>query len=237
MWSKRRSLFFTFIARGKTQMKRTRLILGLLAIIILAAYSAQANVITLTFEGLGDETAIGNYYNGGAGGNFGITFGPDALAIISGAAGGSGNFSGSPTMPTIAFFLSGPGDVMDVAAGFDTGFSFYYSAVVYPGSVDVYDGLDGTGTLLAHLDLAVTPSGGSPECTYGSYCPWIPVGVAFSGTAQSVVFGGSADYIGFDNITLGSGTPTPGVPEPSTITLLGLGLATGLGGMIRRRRS
>jgi hypothetical protein len=175
---------------------------------------------------------VDNYYNGGLGGfgsgpgpNYGITFTPDSLAIISGAAGGTGNFSGSPTMPTIAFFLSGAGDTMDVPAGFSTGFSFYYSAVVYPGVVNVYDGLDGTGNLLASLDLPVTPSGGSPECTYGAYCPWVPIGVSFGGVAESVVFTGTANYIGFDNITLGASIPTPGVPEPSSLALLGGGLA------------
>ena len=139
-------------------------------------------------------------------------------------------------MPTIIYFLSGAGDVMDVPAGFDTGFSFYYSAVVYPGTVEVFSGLDGTGSLLASLDLAVTPSGGAPECTYGAYCPWVPIGVSFSGTAESVVFSGSANYIGFDNITLGSNVPVPGVPEPATLTLFGSGLL-GLAKLARRRRS
>ena len=223
--------------RGKVNMKAGKLMLGLLAIMLLAVFSAQANVITLTFEGLGDQTPVGNFYNGGAGPNYGIQFGPDALSLISGAAGGTGQFSGAPSMPTILFFLTGPGDIMDVAAGFDTGFSFYYSAVNQPGVVDVWSGLDATGTLLASIQLPITPSGGSPECTYGAFCPWVPIGVTFAGTAMSVNFSGTAIQIGFDNITLGADVPTPGVPEPSTITLLGLGLATGLGGMIRRKRS
>ncbi len=222
-------------------MKKT---ISLLAtVFVLAVASARAGTVVLTFEGLQNLEFVGSYYNGGLGSlgsgpgpNYGITFGPDSQAIISGAAGGTGNFSGSPTMPTILFFLSGAGDGMDVPAGFDTGFSFYYSAVVYPGSVSVYSGLDGTGSLLASLDLPVTPSGGSPECTYGAYCPWIPIGVTFGGTAESVIFSGSADYIGFDNITLGSGTPSPGVPEPATLTLFGSGLL-GLVRVFRRRKS
>jgi hypothetical protein len=138
-------------------------------------------------------------------------------------------------MPTIGFFLSGPGDVMNVLGGFDTGFSFYYSAVVYPGSVTVYDALGGTGNVLATLDLPVTPSGGALECTSGAYCPWFPVGVSFGGTAYSINFSGVANYIGFDNITLGSQTPTPGtVPEPATCLMLGGCFAGVL--LIRRRK-
>jgi hypothetical protein len=215
----------------------------LAVIFVLAVPSARAGTIVLTFEGLQDQEQVLNYYNGGFGGNgsgpgpnFGITFGPDSLAIISGVAGGSGNFSGAPTMPTILFFLTGPGDVMDVPAGFTTGFSFFYSAIVYPGSVSVYSGLDGTGSLLASLNLAVTPSeAGTPGCPYGQYCPWFPVGVSFSGTAESVIFSGSANYIGFDNITLGASTPRAATPEPATLTLFGSGLL-GLVGLIRRRR-
>lgn len=215
-----------------------RFVCLLVAVFALSVTLAKASTV-LTFEGLQDEEQVLNYYDGGYGGNgsgpgpnYGITFGSDSLAIISGAAGGSGNFSGSPTMPTVLFFLSGPGDVMDVASGFTTGFSFYYSAVVYPGAVTVWSGLDETGTELASLTLPVTLSGGT-GCTYGDYCPWFPVGVSFSGTAESVDFSGTANYIGFDNITLGASTPV-GAPEPATLTLLGSGLA--LLGMVRRRK-
>lgn len=188
-------------------------------IFTLALVSAKATTTVLTFEGLQNLEPVGSYCDGGAGGfgsgpgpNYGITFGSDSLAIISGASGGTGNFSGSPTMPTVLFFLSGPGDIMNVPAGFTTGFSFYYSAVVYPGTVDVYSGADATGTLLASIDLPVTLSGGT-GCTYGSYCPWVPIGVSFAGTAESVNFTGTANYIGFDSITLGASTPVGATPE------------------------
>jgi hypothetical protein len=225
-----------------------KLLLASVAVVTLGfiAGTTKAAVVDLTFEGLQDMEPILNYYNGGLGGfgsgpgpNYGITFGGDSLAIISGAAGGSGNFSGSPSMPTVAFFLSGPGDVMNVPAGFTTGFSFYYSAVVFPGAVQVWSGLNDTGTLLASLALPVTPEGGSAECSYGAYCPWVPIGVDFSGTAESVNFTGTANYIGFDNVTLGSSTPvnqnSADVPEPATIALLVAGLA-GIG-LVRRRKA
>jgi PEP-CTERM motif len=219
---------------------------ALLAAVASAALTAgAANVAkaatVLTFEGLQNFEPIGSYYDGGTGGlgsgpgpNYGITFGSDSLAIISGCCGGSGNFSGAPSMPTVAFFLGGPGDVMDVPAGFTTGFSFFYSAVVYPGDVSVWSGVDGTGTELADISLPVTPSGGT-GCTYGSYCPFLPAGVAFSGTAESAVFSGTANYIAFDNITLGSADPI-GAPEPATLALLGTGMA-GVGLLRRRRKS
>ena len=212
-----------------------------LALLSVVALSAQAQTV-LTFEGLQDQEQVLNFYNGGLGGNgsgpgtnYGITFGADSLALISGANGGTGNFSGSPSMPTVLFFLSGPGDVMDVSGGFTTGFSFFYSAVNSPGSVDVYSGLDGTGTLLASLSLPTTPSEpGTTGCPYGTFCPWFPIGVTFSGTAESVVFSGSANQIAFDDVTLGS--PTPGVtPEPGTMLLFSAGLLA-LGRALRRRK-
>jgi len=57
---------------------------------------------------------------------------------------------------------------MDVAAGFTTGFSFYYSSAD-AGSVDVYSGLDGTGTLLASVPLVAQYDVG---CSAGASTPW-----------------------------------------------------------------
>jgi hypothetical protein len=91
-------------------------------------------------------------------------------------------------MPTIAFFRTGSGGIMNVAAGFDTGLSFYYSAVALPGSVKVVENLNGGGNLLATLDLPVTPSGGAGCSGAYSYCPWEQIGVSFEGIAKSVVF-------------------------------------------------
>ena len=164
----------------------------------------------LTFEGLKDNEPINSYYNGGFGNNgsgpgpnYGITFGPDALAIISELSGGTAHASGNPSGVTTAYFLSGPGVIMDVAAGFTTGFSFYYAAANTPGSVTVYDGLNGTGKILATVALPVNGSSCGPE----TYSCWSQTGVTFAGVAKSVNFSGSANFIGFDNITIGSATP------------------------------
>jgi hypothetical protein len=200
----------------------------LLGVSVLACVGANAQV--LTFAGLQNLEPIDSYYDGGLGGmgsgpgpNYGITFTSDSLAVIQDGAGGTGNFESAPGGTTVAFFLTGAGDTMDKASGFNTGFSFYYSAV-FAGSVNVYSGLDGTGSLLATLSLATTGNNGPAGNFYNM---WVPVGVTFAGTAESAVFSGSANYIAFSDITLGSSTAgnAPDHTGAGLYLLAGLGLA------------
>lgn len=216
-------------------MKKTLIVL----FVLLLAASANAATIVLDFEGLGDQEAINDFYNGGtsqngnSGFNYGVSFSSNTLSIIDSDAGGSGNFGGEPSPDTVMFFLTGAAAIMNVAAGFDTGFSFFYSAINNPGSVGVYDGFDGTGNLLALLDIPVTISnGGDPT---GSFSPFFGLGITFSGLAKSVAFAGVQNQIGFDDVTFGSATPGQQtvVPEPSTMLLLSMGL---LGTVFARRR-
>ncbi len=204
----------------------------------LAQASASAAVVVLDFEGVGDLNAVGNFYNGGAGTNYGIQFSNDTLAVVDADAGGSGNFANEPSASTIMFFLNANNAILNMAAGFDTGFSFFYSSST-AASVTVWDGLNGTGNLLGTLNLSAQ---GFNNCTgdpNGQFCNWTAVGVNFAGTARSINFGGTANQTGFDDITFGSATAGGGgneVPEPGTLGLLGLGLL-GVAGLRRRSQS
>jgi hypothetical protein len=211
------------------------------------AYAAAAPIV-LTFEGLGDVANILNFYNGGtdsqghSGPNVGVSFVSGALALVDHDAGGSGNFAHAPSPNTVLFFLDVASAIMTVPSGFDTGFSFFYSAnpAIGNGTVTVFDGLNGTGNVLATsvLNAAATPQngcgGGDPN---GTYSCWATVGVSFAGIARSIAFGGAANFIGFDDVTFGSATPGNGggtVAEPSSIMLFGM---AALGAATRRRRA
>ncbi len=187
---------------------------ALLVGLIVGGRGAQASTaLVLDFEGLGNLERILDFYDGGFGGfgsgpgpDYGISFGPDALALIDADAGGSGNFANEPSANTIAFFLTGPGVVMNVNNGFTTGFSFFYTSARV-GTVTVYDGPNGTGNVLATVPVEKQYNTcGAPDPT-GAFSCWTPVGVTFSGTAFSVNFGGVWNQTGFDDITLGSATP------------------------------
>ena len=205
----------------------TMLLIGAFAIGLVQP--AHADVITLTFEGVADKASVNDFYNGGtdsagnSGVNYGINFSSNSLGLIAFDSGGTGNFFGAqaPSPATVVFFLSGSADTMNVAAGFTTGFSFYYSAPTTGGnSVYVYDALGGAaggGSVIASILLPSTGEGFPAHI-------WVPIGVTFSGTAYSVDFGGVANQVAFDNITLGSETPTA-TPEPCTIVLTAIGLA------------
>lgn len=198
--------------------------------------AANASVV-LTFEGVGGNASINDFYNGGtdsaghSGTNYGINFSPASLGLIEAGAGGGGIFANEPSKVTIAYFLTGSAATMNVAAGFDTGFSFFYTASLN-SFVNVYSGLNGTGTVLATLNLGTNWH--NSNCgSQDSFCHWDPVGVTFAGTAKSVDFGGVANQAGFDNITLGAAVPG-GVPEPATWAMMLLGV--GMVGFAMRQR-
>ena len=212
--------------------------LSLLAILFLSVSPAFAGPIQLiTFNGLQDMQQVGNFYNGGGPSNvpnLGISFSSNFYGLRSECATGStigncipggqgsGAFLPDPTQTPAIFILGTPGTMatgyMNVTGGFSSGINFLYTAA-FKETFTVWSGANGTGTVLATLTL--NPNNGA--CAGGpAYCNWTSVGVAFSGTAGSVTFSGSANGIGITDVTLGSNLSA--LPEPSSFWLLGSGL-------------
>jgi hypothetical protein len=220
-------------------MKRARLPLFVVFMLATASLAAHASsTILLNFAGLKDLEPVSNFYNGGSGGfgsmspnNFGITFSSNALAIKSYLKGGSGGFVLPPTGTPALFFNSGTSGYLNVASGFSTGINFFYAAGAQ-GTVTVWSGANGTGSVLATITLGVN-SGITNGCSgFPSYCNWTAVGLTFSGTGKSVTFSGPANQIGVTDITLGSSRT--GVPEPSSLLLFGTGLVIFSSSQVRR---
>ena len=211
--------------------------------------AANATVVSLNFEGVNALypsafAFVDGFYNGGtssdgtSGTNYGIAFSSTAQAICLNTPGTTcSNTSRGGLAPGSEFgglFFLDPlavGTFMNIAGGFDTGFSFNYTAIKDPGLVQVWSGLNGTGALLASLVLGLTPSTCDGVYSAG-FCPFVAGGIGFLGTAMSVLFGGVANQIVFDDITFGSVTPGPDVPLPPGLPLL----ASGLAGLVLARR-
>jgi PEP-CTERM motif len=208
-----------------------------LTALLLTLYSPQAKAdsVLLTFEGVGDNQEVGNFYNGGGGGNLGISFGAGFVAEVAADHGGSGLFSNEPSPDSVVFGF-GPinVNVMNVPAGFTT-FSFFYSSFCcFTNTVSVWSGQDASGTMLGSITLLPN----TDSCDTGNkfvppflFCNWTQAEIAFSGTAGSVDF--SVPSAGFDDMALTTSTPTP-APEPATLLLLGVG-SLGLAGLRRKK--
>ena len=206
----------------------------------LVSASATAGPITLTFEGVGDEAAINDFYNGGtdsmgnSGTNYGVSFSNTSLGIIDADAGGTGNIANEPSPSTVLFFLDSKSATLNYAAGFTTGFSFYYTSST-DATVNVWSGLNATGVLLGQITVSAQFNDSCTGDPTGSFCNWTAAGVSFDGTAMSIDFGGTANQTAYDNITFGSDKPgNPGVPEPASWALMLAGFGM-VGGSLRRR--
>jgi hypothetical protein len=176
-----------------------------------AGKSSDPGLVLLNFEGLANLEPVGQFYNGGAGKsglsgtNHAVNFSANALAIIDSKHGGSGNFLSDILPNTILFFLSGSEIYLNSTQGFSGGLSFYYTSTA-SGTISVYDGPNGTGTMLTSMVFQPVSLGvkGDPA---GYFDLWKRLKIKFEGTAKSVIFSGVENQCAFDDIVLGSGSP------------------------------
>jgi hypothetical protein len=218
-----------------------------LSILLLASAAAHATSgELLSFQGLGNEQAVGNFYNGGglaSTPNYGVSFSSNFLGLLpttntNGFPTGSGSFLPTPTSGPAIFICPGgvvadcgsgsSTGVMNVANGFSKGINFFYAAGATE-TVTLWSGANGTGTVLLTISLSANScSSSSNTCVY----QWSQLGKTFSGTAYSVTFSGPGDQFGLADITLGSSSTA--IPEPSSFYLLASGLALLAFGGVRR---
>lgn len=181
----------------------------------IASSCVVAQPRVLTFEGLKNLEAVQSFYHGGAGGagsvgiDLGVDFSDNGLGIVASIAGGSGNVSNMPSPSTVVFFQTGISTVMNVPDGFVDNLSFYYSSDA-SSAINVFDGLNATGNIIATIDLLAQRQANG--CSDTGFCNWSFATATFAGIARSVDFAGAANYVGFDDIALG------GYPLPLEIT-------------------
>jgi len=166
---------------------------------VLLPSPSPASTVTLTFGSEVNEVEILNYFNGGADGHGavgpsdGVVFSSTAVQDLAGTA---GKFENAPSAGVLyVTYSSSVAGVMNVASGF-TALSLDYSLLdnssTYASTIDLYSGLNGTGTLVGTLSLSA--SSNPVACTNHSdeFCTWTGASAQLSGIAESVVFASAA---------------------------------------------
>jgi hypothetical protein len=213
---------------------------GLLIAAALSSGTSYASPILLDFEGAGDRASLKNFYNNGtdasgkSGSNYNVHFSDDAVVSIDVDASPdkaySGSFANVPSGITAIIFHEGGPATMNVESGFGTEFSLYYSSAA-DATVNIYDGMNGAGNLLASLNLTTNYDNGCKGSSDGNYCHWDQINESFSGIAHSVVFNGPREFTFYDNISFNSESISE-VPVPGAFWLMGSGVIS----LLRARR-
>jgi hypothetical protein len=191
------------------------------ALLAAAPAFASASSLLVDFEHQWDylDGSVNGYYAGGtaadgtSGANLGVSF-----TNVSGLSNDIDftYYSGAPSSQGVAYAYDTA--YLDIAGGVNGSLTLWYSALEdVTGAVQVWSGLDGTGTLLGTFDLTANSSSG--------YDTWTRITLDYAGVAQSFQFA-TGNYA-FDNISA--------VPEAGSMAMMlaGVGL---LAGATRRRR-
>ena len=178
-----------------------RRLLGFSLVFLLSVATANAApfVGSLTFVGLTDGEAVGNFYQAE-----GITF--------TGFYAVAGDYYTCQGTQVTCSASVGYGSIMDVQSGFLNGLSFYFKNGA-SGDVLLYDGLDGQGGLLADVPL------------WQATNEWEPFGSTFPGLAQSAVFDLNNAEVAV--VTMGGAMVLP-EPATALLFLSGLGALASL---------
>ena len=210
-------------------------LMSVLAAGLLSAAPSFANTVTLDFEGVSNSGSINNFYNGGtdipanntttatSGVNYGISFGGDALAFSNDAY--TTNYSNAPTNGTIMSAV-GSDAALNIASGFTGPVSFYYSSIA-ESQVQVFSGLNGTGSVLGTFSLL---NNAQSDCVDTTFCHWDIASLNIDGVAKSIQFGTTTYTAGFDNVTVNA------VPLPAAGWAM-FSAISGLGVLARRKRA
>ena len=162
---------------------------------------AHAQQVTIDFQGFQNREDVRDYYAGGHGSagtgpgpNYGVSFSPDPNSEISTTivSGQSVLFTDNPNGGAPAPIT------MNVAGGFSGELKFQYADGGDPltQTVTIYEGLNGTGNVLATQNLP--DQSGTPLYNASSNSPTT---IAFNGTAHSVVFSLNPGASDLDNIS------------------------------------
>jgi hypothetical protein len=229
------------------------------AVAVLLAAPANASSVTLTFGDLRNGAAITNWFNGGPnpfpppvahGPQDGVIFSANANEQKKGVTGtggqGTGKFENNPSGATgvlyFPFSASGKSYLND-ASGFNNvelDYSLLNNSYSFEGAsptsetVELFSGLNGTGTLLGSITLEPNATTVACKTRGDEFCTWSSAILKTTPgqLAESIFFGpaGTGPLIGieFDSVRLSQ------TPLPAALPLFGSGLA--LIGLFGRRR-
>ncbi|MCC7292505.1 MAG: hypothetical protein IT449_10645 [Phycisphaerales bacterium] len=165
--------------------------------------------VTLDFEGLGSQSAIGSAYA-----SMGFSFSHNFRSIVHTDFGGTGKFEHNPSGIGVAGWVGPRRAAISSIDGFVDAVGLHYSSSKKHTLLNIWSGENATGDLLASYDIARNADRFHTE--------WDEILVPFTGVAHSIQFVGKAGkktYI--DDVTL---TLVP-VPAAAGLGLLGLALA------------
>lgn len=169
-----------------------------------AAVLGGIQVFTLSFDDLGGEFLIGNFYD-----NIGVQFDSHWSSLLQENLGGSGRFCNNPSGGYAAIWDGPDNAIINFNFG-GLGFVnridvWYASNSRHPDSPNpqgsgfvIYNNFNGLGNPLAVVNFPNEIQGGPKGCHYSA---WFPDGINFLNAAYSIRFFGQAEHVLIDDLT------------------------------------